>query len=686
MKHLFILPIRLLLPVLVGSFALISVTASYIHTKHAVLNNIETNGLRELRANLNKAQGVLEIFFRDGRIPEARRFIASFGADLKHSQMLLVNQQGFIIAATKLASIGNRWQNILSSQQQDQLQQFHQSQGIQVFSDDHIVLRGYAEICKTPDNTSLRHAKCGFVFLEEKLDHQIQEALTIIQTQAIRSGLSILFFTGLILLIVHFLLSSRLEKLLLATKQFSSGETKRRTNLAGTDELAQIGQSVDAMLDQIVADKERLLKHQQHLQDEVKKRTQYLSTEIAEHKTTQQQFLAAKEYAEAANKAKTEFLSSMSHELRTPLNAIMGFGQLLSTDPDQPLTESQQESTAHILHGGKHLLELIDQVLDLAKIEAGKLDITIEAFSPGAILTQALSTAVIISQRYNVTVKSELPDDLPSIQGNETRLYQILLNLLSNAIKYNKEGGTATLACKTVKTEQVLHITISDNGPGIPADRQHELFEPFHRLGHEKLAIEGTGIGLTISKHLIELMNGKIGFESTAGVGSCFWVDLPLAEESDSTDIQESDSDKNNSELKKADTTSSSDNIQTVLYVEDNPANVTLMKQVFSKLPTLSLITTQTAEKGLTIAEQELPQLILMDLNLPGMDGTTALKKLKQNTITAHIPVIAITADAMPNQIKQGISAGFNSYLTKPFDIPELIATMQNLITTKKER
>ena len=466
MRHLFILPIRLLLPLLVGSFALISVTASYFHTRHAILDNIETNGLRELRDSLNKAQGVLDILLRDNRIPEAQRFITSFGVDLKHSQMLLVNPQGVVIASTNLATVGNKWQTILPNLQQSQLHQLHQPGGIQVFSDNPAVLKGYAEICGAINDSTLRHTECGFLFLEENLDSQIDAALAIVQTQAIRSGLSILFFTWLILLVVHILISARLAKLLLVTNQFSSGETKKRVNLEGTDELAQISQSVDAMLDQITADKEQLLEHQQHLQNKVEKRTQYLSTEIAEHKATQQQLLAAKEYAEAANKAKTEFLSSMSHELRTPLNAIMGFSQLLDTDPDQPLTESQQENTAHILHGSKHLLELIDQVLDLAKIEAGKFNITIESFYPGAILTQALNTAQIISPRFNVTVKSELPDDnLPNIQGNETRLYQILLNLLSNAIKYNKKGGTATLTCKTLDAEQMLRISISDNGP-----------------------------------------------------------------------------------------------------------------------------------------------------------------------------------------------------------------------------
>jgi len=677
MTHLFILPIRLLLPLLVGAFALISVTASYFHTRHAVLDNIEINGLRELRTNLNKAQGMLEVLLRDGRIPEAQRFITSFGADLKHSQMLLVNQQGLVIASTNLATVGNRWQSILSNQQQSQLNQLYESGGIQVFSDSHAVLRGYAKICKTTGNTSLRDTECGFVFLEEQLNQQIDGALDIVQTQAIRSGLSILFFTGLILLAVHILVTHRLNKLLLITKQFASGNTKERVNLEGTDELAQIGQSVDAMLDQIVTDKKSLLEHQQHLQDEVKKRTQHLTTEIAEHKATQQQFIAAKEYAEAANKAKTGFLSSMSHELRTPLNAIMGFSQLLDTDPDQPLTKIQQESIDHILHSSKHLLGLIDQVLDLAKIEAGKINLTIEPFHPSAIITQALDTAKAIAPRSCVTVISELPNTkLPYIQGDETRLYQILLNLLSNAIKYNKEGGTATLTCKTLAAEHMLRVSISDSGSGIPEERQHELFEPFHRLGHEKLTIAGTGIGLTISKHLVELMNGKIGFESKAGVGSCFWVDLPLAEESDAADIKESSSHKQGG-FKEADMTN---NIQTVLYVEDNPANVALMKQLFDKLPTLSLITTQTAEEGLTIAEQELPQLILMDLNLPGMDGTTALKRLKQNKITAHIPVIAITADAMPSQVAQGIRAGFDCYLTKPFDIPELITTVQSAI------
>jgi len=223
----------------------------------------------------------------------------------------------------------------------------------------------------------------------------------------------------------------------------------------------------------------------------------------------------------------------------------------------------------------------------------------------------------------------------------------------------------------------MLRISVSDTGPGIPKEMQHELFEPFRRLGNEGLTIEGTGIGLTITKHLVELMNGEIGFESTAGVGSCFWVDLPLAEESESAEVQ-NDTSPNNT--KNPDLPNRSGNIQTVLYVEDDPSSIALMKQALEKLPKLSLITVATAEEGLTLATQKQPHLILLDINLPGMDGISAIKELKQNASTTGIPVIAVTANAMPSQIQQGIAAGFNSYLTKPFEIPKLLTTIEKTI------
>jgi len=461
MKHPFNFSVRFLVPILVCCFALISVTASYFHTKHAVLDNIEESGLRELRNNLNRAQGILEILLRDNRTPEAQRFVASFGTDLKHSKMLLVDRKGIVIASTNLASIEKKWQTILPNLQLNQPHQLRHSSGIHVFNTGHAVLGGYVGICEAAVSNTLRAPGCGFVFLEEKLDHQINSALAIVQTQAIRSSLSILVFTALVLLAIHILLTRRLNKLLSVTKQFSSGETEARVNLKGNNELARIGQSVDAMLDQIVADKAKLLKHQQQLQEEVTKRTEYLTSEIAEHKETHKQLLGATKYAEDANRAKSDFLSSMSHELRTPLNAIMGFGQLLGTDSDQPLTKQQQEYTTHILNGSKHLLELIDQVLDLAKIESGKFDIAIKPFPPEATITQAVRMASAIASQYGITVKSNLPSSrLPYIQGNETRLNQILLNLLSNAIKYNQKDGTATLTCEELSKEHMTWSTI----------------------------------------------------------------------------------------------------------------------------------------------------------------------------------------------------------------------------------
>ncbi len=386
----------------------------------------------------------------------------------------------------------------------------------------------------------------------------------------------------------------------------------------------------------------------------------------------------AKEDAETANQAKSDFLSSMSHELRTPLNAILGFTQLMQFNPSTPLTEEQKDSTEQIIKGGNHLLELIDQVLELAKIEAGKMSLSIENVSLPELLDECSVMVRAIADKRNITVNANT-EKCPEVEvlADHTRIKQVLLNLLSNGVKYNNEGGSLSIMTR-LEGDGRVHIAITDTGPGIPEDKHAGLFEPFNRLGHETSEIEGTGIGLTITREMIHLMKGEIGFESEVGKGSTFWIEIPLAKQ---------DAEKNPEVLSPKDDTSALDTAigsdgqrYTVLYIEDNPANLRLMEGVMARIPSIDLISTHNAELGLEMAEAESPDLILLDINLPGMDGYEALERLKVNEDTSAIPVIAVTAQATKADIKRGRNAGFRGYITKPLQVPELLQIIKEVL------
>lgn len=372
--------------------------------------------------------------------------------------------------------------------------------------------------------------------------------------------------------------------------------------------------------------------------------------------------------AKAANNAKSEFLSSMSHELRTPMNAILGFGQMLGFDPDEPLTENQKTYVHQIMKGGQHLLELIDQVLDLARIESGKMTLSLEGVALDEVCQECLNLIERPANDRNLVINSDLDTSI-AIRADYTRFKQVLLNLLSNAVKYNRDGGQITLTYKDVPHNKIK-VSVTDTGDGIADDLKEGLFEPFNRLGKEAGEIEGTGIGLTITKKLVEAMGGLVGFESTVGTGSTFWVEFPKTEIEHSKSMVKNDT-------QKIDYQQDLPTGSLVLYVEDNPANLQLMETIFTRMDGLSLVSAPNAEIGLLMAEDRQPDLILMDINLPGMNGVEALGELRRNDKTKDIPVVAVTARAMRKDIEAGLAAGFRAYLTKPFNIQKLVETIE---------
>ena len=378
-------------------------------------------------------------------------------------------------------------------------------------------------------------------------------------------------------------------------------------------------------------------------------------------------FKEAVESADKANLAKSEFLSSMSHELRTPLNAILGFAQMLEYNPKEPLSGFQKESVDHIMKGGQHLLELINDILDLARIEAGKVELSIENIAPLKIFEECLSLIVNMAKARGINISTpDAAQEVPLVLADHTRFKQVLLNFLSNAVKYNRENGTVFIDFAETDAD-TLRISVTDTGEGISEVQQKELFKPFSRLGAENTEIEGTGIGLVVCKDLIDLMNGTVGMESEVGKGSSFWFELPLAktghdavavtQETDLVQIEQSAPEAGG----------------TMLYVEDNPDNLKLMELIVSRMEGLTMISTHTGELGVEMARAERPDLIILDINLPGMSGIETLKRLQSYESTNKIPVLALSAAATARDIEKGMEAGFLRYLTKPILVPEVM-------------
>jgi signal transduction histidine kinase/ActR/RegA family two-component response regulator len=389
--------------------------------------------------------------------------------------------------------------------------------------------------------------------------------------------------------------------------------------------------------------------------------------DITEAKLREREFELARSEADEANRAKSEFLASMSHELRTPMNAILGFGQLLQNNPGEPLSEVQFDHTQQILKGGDHLLDLIDQVLELSKVEAGNINLAIENVVPQEIIEESLNMVLTLAHDKGVSLEFDSSNsEFSLLWTDKNRFRQILLNLLSNAIKYNQVGGSVSVTAEKVN-EKNLRISVADTGSGIPQEIQAGLFEPFDRLGREAGEIEGSGIGLTITRQLIDIMDGDIGFESTEGSGSIFWIELPLSR-AQSEDLFTAATDSLNTSFDKT-----ANSAGTILYIEDNPANLLLMETIVKRLPNLTMKSAHTAEIGLYVARDIHPDLIIMDINLPGLDGITALNRLRDNKHTSDIPVIAVGASVMSHEVEQAKSAGFDEFIIKPIKIHEVL-------------
>ena len=402
----------------------------------------------------------------------------------------------------------------------------------------------------------------------------------------------------------------------------------------------------------------------------LKNKADRLELEIYKSAQAQQE---ANRALKKASDAKSMFLTSMSHELRTPLNAVLGFGQVLELNPAEPLTLSQKECVDQILKGGKHLLNLINDVLDLSRVEAGNTDLHLTDVSIRRVLADVLALVdVPTAENRGITLINEsIMSDSLLVLADFTRVKQIVFNLVSNAIKYNREGGRVTVNCEPIDGNMV-RISVKDTGQGIEEEKRKDLFVPFKRLGAETTSIIGSGIGLVLVKKMVELMGGSVGYESKVGFGSTFWVDLKVS--------QQGAVHTSPTQIQFAKPVKMPVIEGTMLYVEDNQANMALMKKIVSNIEGLTLLSAQDAEAGIDMARTNQPDLVVLDVHLPRMDGFQALRVLNGDPKTAHIPVVALSAAATESDIFDGIKAGFKDYLAKPVDVFKLSEVVRNAI------
>ena len=487
-------------------------------------------------------------------------------------------------------------------------------------------------------------------------------------------------------LLIAYLLTRRLGSFLtapitsiseIAREVVTTRDYSQRARRISDDEAGELVDSFNAMLTEIESRTGALEMSNQAIAREAEERARAqqevmrLNEELEQrvHERTMQLELInnelgiAMEAAKSANAAKSAFLSSMSHELRTPLNAILGFAQILTSDSLPTTLAQKKEFANHVLKSGRHLLTLINEILDLAKVESGTVNLSMEPVALDDILAECRGMVEPMGQPRRIRML--FPESTGAVlKADRTRLKQVLLNLLSNAVKYNREMGAVVFDC-TMQGPNRVRLSVQDTGHGLRPEQIAALFQPFNRLGQENGRAEGPGIGLVVTKRLVELMGGAIGVSSSVGVGTVFWIELDTTEPVPSALA-------NGTVLPIGHKSANPANItHTLLYVEDNPANLKLVKEIVGFRPDLRLLSAHDAHLGIEMAKAHQPHLILMDLNLPGMSGLDALGELRRDPRTNHIPVLALTANAMPRDIEKGLDSGFYRYLTKPINIEE---------------
>lgn len=484
-------------------------------------------------------------------------------------------------------------------------------------------------------------------------------------------NLKLFFYLVIVVLLISFpvifylsralqnLVTRPIENLKKATQHsLTHGLDETVIEVESNDEIGEFAASYKDMIGKLNRAEKELKTYSGQLEDLVKTRTEELILE--------------KDRAEKANQAKSDFLSRMSHELRTPMNAILGFTQLLEMDTKHPLADYQMNDLARISAAGEHLLQLINEVLDLSKIESGNLDLEQETVDMNGIVEDVLALSQPLADKGHIVLDYLKPAERHIyVEGDALRLRQVALNLISNAIKYNKPAGRVTVAFETPQAGNQVRLGIRDEGMGIPEEKRSELFKPFCRFDEDANQIEGTGIGLTISRQLIELMHGAIGYESLVGKGSYFYIDIPVAHDSPRPGGAVGES---------IPAVATMQSHKKALYIEDITANMELVKKILKTRADVELIWADNAVTGIELAKLHRPDLILMDIHLPGRDGLTAFKKLREDAATKDIPVIAVTADAMSGDLKRAMDMGFKAYVTKPIHIPTFLKIINEVL------